>query len=152
MAASAGRTMNIGTGTVAVVTGAANGIGRAIALDLSRRGASLALIDIDRAGLDAVAASLPRCSTHLCDVTDLEQVRAASTETVAAHGAIHILINNAGISVAGAVERLTLEDIHLAMGVNFWGVVHSCRTFLPHLRASAERGESAAVCTVLSDF
>src|SRR6185503_9678995 len=64
----------------------------------------------------------------------------------------HLLINNAGVSVAGPVEDLTVEDFQRGMGVNFWGVVHGCQAFLPHLRAAARRGEAAAVCNVLSDF
>ena len=155
--------MKIGTRTVAVVTGAASGIGRALAVELARRGASVALIDIDRAGLDAAAAVIrgesppegehsDRCSTHVCSVADADAMRAASDAVIAAHGAVHVLLNNAGISVAGPIEQLPLADFQDAMAVNFWGVLHGCRAFLPHLRAAAARGDAAAVCTVLSDF
>jgi short-subunit dehydrogenase len=144
--------MRIGSQTVAVITGAAGGIGRALASELTGRGAAVALTDIDRAGLDAVAAASKRSSTHVCDMADPEAVHIVAKAVVAAHGAVHVLINNAGISVAGPVEELTLADFQLAMAVNFWGVVHSCRAFLPHLRAAAGRGEGAAVCNVLSDF
>ena len=144
--------MRIGSQTVAVITGAAGGIGRALALEVAGRGAALALTDIDRAGLNSVAAASNRCSTHVCDIADPEAVHSLSTAVVAAHGAVHVLINNAGISVAGPVEDLTLADFKWAMGVNFWGVLHSCQAFLPHLRAAAGRGEGAAVCNVLSDF
>ena len=144
--------MKIGSQTVAVVTGAASGIGRALASELGGRGAVLALVDVDRAGLDAVAAASTRCSAHVCDVADPEAVHVMSNEVIAAHGAVHLLVNNAGISVAGSVEELALADFHRAMAVNFWGVVHGCRAFLPHLRATAARGEEAAVCNVLSAF
>lgn len=144
--------MLIGSQTVAVITGAASGIGQALAAELDGRGATLALIDIDRTGLDRVAAASKRCSTHLCDVADPAAVHMASKAAVAAHGAVHLLINNAGISVAGPVEDLPVADFQRAMAVNFWGVVHGCQAFLPHLRAAARRGEGAAVCNVLSDF
>jgi short-subunit dehydrogenase len=66
--------MRIGSQTVAVITGAAGGIGRALATELGGRGAALALTDIDRIGLDAVAAASQRCSTHVCDIADPEAV------------------------------------------------------------------------------
>jgi NAD(P)-dependent dehydrogenase (short-subunit alcohol dehydrogenase family) len=134
------------------VTGAAGGIGRALALELSGRGARLALIDIDKAGLEAVASLTSRSSTHICDVTDPGAVQNAANAVAATHGAVHILVNNAGVAVAGPVECLTLADFHSAMGVNFWGVVHGCQAFLPLLRAAARRGERGAICTILSDF
>lgn len=144
--------MRIGPQTVAVVTGAASGIGRAIALDLAGRGATLALLDVDRSGLEAAATTAGRCDSHLCDVADPDAVQAAASAIVAAHGAVHVLVNNAGILVAGPIESLTLSLFHRAMAVNFWGVVHGCQAFLPHLRAAAGRGETAAICNVLSPF
>lgn len=144
--------MELGSRTIAVVTGAANGIGRALSLELARRGVAIALIDIDAAALRSAAAGVPRCSSHVCDVADFEALQSAAQAVIAAHGAVHLLLNNAGISVAGPIERLTLADFHAAMDVNFWGVVHGCQAFLPHLRAARERGEAAAVCTVLGDF
>src|SRR5215470_6923575 len=97
--------MMIDSRTCVVVTGAANGIGRSIALEAARRGARLALLDIDRPGLDALAA-LPGASTHLCDVADFDAVRVAARDAVSTHGRIHILVNNAGRSIAGPVEHL----------------------------------------------
>ncbi len=144
--------MTVGSRTVAVITGAASGIGRALASELDGRGARLALVDIDCAGLDKVAAASKRCTIHVCDVADPEAVRAASRAAVAAHGAVHLLINNAGMSVAGPIEDLSIMDFQRAMAVNFWGIVHGCQAFLPHLRAAALRGEGAAVCNVLSSF
>ena len=144
--------MKIDSGTVAVVTGAASGIGRALALELGRRDVVLALLDVDADGLAALSTSLRRCSTHVCDVGDPEAVGRASLAVIAMHGAVHLLLNNAGISVAGAIEDLALEDLHKSMAANFWGVVHGCQAFLPHLRATARRGDPAAICTVLSDF
>src|SRR5262249_17760579 len=144
--------MRIDPHTVAVVTGAAGGIGRALASEFSARGARVALVDIDRTELDAAAATLSKCTTHQCDVADNEAVLAVARAIVTTHGGVHVLINNAGISVAGAVEALRLEHFQRAMAVNFWGVVHCCKAFLPHLRAAADRHEPAAICNVLSDF
>jgi short-subunit dehydrogenase len=144
--------MRFGSQTVVVITGAASGIGRAIASELDRRDVVLALVDVDSVGLDAVAAASRRCSTHICDVADPDALRAASESILAAHGAVHALFNNAGISVSGTVEELALADFQRAIDVNFWGIVHSCRAFLPQLRASARNGGRAAVCNVLSDF
>ena len=144
--------MRIGPQTVAVITGGAHGIGRALASELNLRGASVALIDVDRAGLEAAAATLSRCTTHICDVSDAKAVDDACKAIARTYGRVHVLVNNAGISVAGAVETLPPEHFQRAMAVNFWGVVHCCQAFLPLLRASAIHREPAAICNVLSDF
>jgi len=137
---------------VAVITGGAHGIGRALAGELNLRRARIALIDIDRRGLEEAAATLSNCTTHLCDIADGAAVEGTCSAIAAAHPAVHVLVNNAGISVAGPVEKLPPEHFQRAMAVNFWGVVQCCRAFLPLLRASAIRGEPAAICNVLSDF
>jgi short-subunit dehydrogenase len=135
-----------------VVTGAASGIGRALALELAARGTALALLDVDRGGLEAIAARCGRCTAHLCDVADAGAVQQAARAVEAAHGSVHALFNNAGIYIGGTVEELSLERFRRAMGVNFWGVVHGCLAFLPRLRDAAARGEPAALCNVLSPF
>src|SRR5205814_10612325 len=119
--------MRIGPHTVAVITGAASGIGRALASEFNERGARVALVDIDRIELDAAAATLSKCTTHQCDVADNEAVLATARAIVKTHGGVHVLINSARISVAGAVEALPLEHFQRAMAVNFLGVVHCCR-------------------------
>jgi short-subunit dehydrogenase len=88
----------------------------------------------------------------VCDVADFEALESVANAVGAVHGPVHVLINNAGITVAAPVEDLSFEHFQRVMAVNFWGVVHGCRAFLPHLRAAAERGETAAVCNVLSEF
>jgi short-subunit dehydrogenase len=144
--------VRIGAGTVAVVTGAAGGIGRGLALELARRGAPLALVDVDAAGLARTralaAAHGVRVSTHATDVADRAAMAALPDAVVAEHGAVHLLVNNAGVSVAAPVAELDLDDLAWLLGVNLWGVVHGCRFFLPHLA----RAPRAHVCNVLSDF
>jgi len=144
--------MRIASHTVAVVTGAANGIGRAIALELSRRNVRVALTDTDRAGVEALALTVAHATAHACDVRSQEAVQAASEAIFANHGRINLLVNCAGVSVAGSVEQLAIADFELAMETNFWGLVYSCRSFLPFLRAEREQGREAAICNVLSAF
>jgi short-subunit dehydrogenase len=128
-------------GRVAVVTGAASGIGRAVALGLAARGADLALVDVDAAGLavvaDAVRARGRRASIHAVDVADRERMRALPAEVVAEHGRVELLVNNAGVSVGGTFEEQGLDDLDWIVGINFWGVVYGCKFFLPELRRSA---------------
>jgi NAD(P)-dependent dehydrogenase (short-subunit alcohol dehydrogenase family) len=133
--------MKINQTTVAVVTGAASGIGRALALRLAQEGVSLAVADVRAEALDETAQMLkpagssPRkVTTHVVDVADKERVAAFAREVVEAHGRASLLINNAGVGLFGTAEQLSIEDIEWLMGVNFWGVVHGVKHFLPILR------------------
>lgn len=127
---------------VAVVTGAASGIGRATAIALAERGCDLALADVDEVGLQSTARRVEelgrRATTHVVDVADRRRMEAFVDEVVTAHGAVHIVINNAGVSVTANLEDHTLEDFEWLVGVNLWGVVHGCKLFLPHLKAAGE--------------
>lgn len=129
-------------GRVAAVTGAASGIGRALAEVLAARGCELSLADVNEAGLAETAARVGgsgrRVTIHRVDVADPAAVDAWAAATVAAHGRVHLLVNNAGVSVTAPFEQQSLDDWHWIVGVNFWGVVHGCRAFLPHLRAAGE--------------
>jgi short-subunit dehydrogenase len=130
------------TGRVAVVTGAGGGIGRATAEELARRGCHLALVDIDPQTLDRTADILHAAgnvaTTHIADVTDAEQMVALADDVVRAHGGCNIVVNNAGVTSAGAFEDEPLDDLRWIIDINVWGVLHGCRAFLPALRQADE--------------
>jgi NAD(P)-dependent dehydrogenase (short-subunit alcohol dehydrogenase family) len=127
---------------VAVVTGAGGGIGRALALRLAAEGATLALADLRADALEGVARELAArgtaVSTHAVDVADAGAVEAFAREVEASHGRADVLINNAGVALIGDVEEVSLADIEWLMGVNFWGVVHGVKHFLPLLKRRPE--------------
>lgn len=129
-------------GRVAAITGAGSGIGRALAEELARRGCHLALSDVDEAGL---AETVGRCegrgvkvTSELVDVADREAVHAWADHVVADHGKVNLIFNNAGVALGASVEGMSYEDLDWLMGVNFWGVVHGTKAFLPHLKAAGE--------------
>jgi Short-chain dehydrogenases of various substrate specificities len=125
-------------GKVLAVTGGGNGIGRALVLDLLRRGARVAALDRDPQALEETRRlagdRAGRLSTHLADVTDAEAVDALPGDVIAAHGQVDGLVNCAGV-IQPFVRFLELDRAAMerVMDVNFWGVVNTTRTFLPHL-------------------
>ncbi len=127
---------------VAVVTGAGSGIGRALAYDLARRGARLALSDVDATGLAETVKQVrvigARVHDTRLDVTERPAVLRYADEVAAEYGVVHIVINNAGIAFTGDVEAMSFEQIERVMNVDFWGVVNGTKAFLPHLIASGE--------------
>jgi NAD(P)-dependent dehydrogenase (short-subunit alcohol dehydrogenase family) len=129
--------MKILANKIAAVTGAASGIGRALAVNLANEGCSLALADIDEAGLNETAAligSRVRVSTHVVDVSKREQVFRFAEEAAGHHGGIDLIINNAGVALGDFLETVPMEDFEWLFGINFWGVVHGTMAFLPYLR------------------
>jgi len=129
--------MQLQPGQVAAVTGAASGIGRALAVDLSRRGLHVALCDVDEVGL---AETVHRCEGHgvkvaaaTVDVADRAAVFAWADETVADHGKVDLVVNNAGVALTASVEHMQVDDAAWLMDINFWGVVHGTQAFLPNL-------------------
>jgi len=122
---------------VAVVTGAASGIGRATSLLLAREGCAVALVDVNAGDLRQTASEIEKLggknSVHVTDVSNLRNVQDLSREVLDLHGHVHLLINNAGVTVVDTFSNGSVEDLEWIMGVNFWGVVFGCKCFLPHL-------------------
>jgi len=131
--------MNL-AGKTAVVTGAANGIGRAISRSLARRGCHLALADLNEAGLaeteDLAAGAGRRITCHRLDVADKQAVAAFPEVVRAAHPGVDILVNNAGVALGGTFDQVAEADFEWLIDINFWGVVRMTRAFMPLLRAS----------------
>lgn len=129
-------------GRVVAITGAGSGIGRALAEELARRGAHLALSDVDDVGLAETVTHVEGhgvkvTSQHL-DVADRAAVFAWAEAVVAEHGTVNVIVNNAGVALGATIEAMAIEDFEWLMGINFWGVVHGTQAFLPHLKASGE--------------
>jgi NAD(P)-dependent dehydrogenase (short-subunit alcohol dehydrogenase family) len=127
---------------VAVVTGAGSGIGRALAYELARKGASLAISDIDEVGLAETAKHArvigARVHEKRLDVTNRAAVLAYADEVAGEFGVVNIVINNAGIAFTGDIEQMTFEQIERVMDVDFWGVVNGTKAFLPYVIASGD--------------
>ena len=123
---------------IAVVTGAANGLGKALAKELAERGCHLALVDIDSPALFAaseeLAASGSVVTTHCADVGLEREIQTAAAVIEEAHGAVHLVINNAGISASASFTSTSAEQFEQVLRTNFFGAVHVCRTFLPLLQ------------------
>jgi len=123
---------------VAVVTGAASGMGRCLAQQLAAKGSSLALADVNGSGLNETIRSLgPRkgmVTRHLVNVAEEAQVKAFAEEVAAQHGRATVLFNNAGVALLGQFEQYSLEDFRWLMDINFWGVVYGVAYFLPLLK------------------
>jgi short-subunit dehydrogenase len=131
-------------GKVAVITGAASGIGRALSIQLRDLGCHLALVDQDEAGLKGLEEQLGQAdhqrniTVHVADVADKARMEDLASEVAAAHDGIHLLINNAGVGYEAAFQQTSLETWERVMGINLWGVIYGCHFFMPHL-AKEER-------------
>jgi len=125
-------------GGVAVITGAGSGIGRALAHQLAREKMSLALADVDSAGLTETVEQLGGASAslscHLVDVADRTRMERFAAEVVERHGRATLLMNIAGVAMHGTFEQLTLEEFDWLMKINFYGVLYGVASFLPILR------------------
>jgi NAD(P)-dependent dehydrogenase (short-subunit alcohol dehydrogenase family) len=137
---------------VAVVTGAGSGIGRALARQLAAAGSALALADINREGLQQTTQLLVKngalITTHVVDVAKEERVKSFADEVKEGHGRVTLLINNAGVSLHGDFEEISVDDFHWLMDINFWGTVYGVRYFLPLL----ERERRAHIVNLSSVF
>jgi NAD(P)-dependent dehydrogenase (short-subunit alcohol dehydrogenase family) len=129
---------------VAVVTGGGSGIGRALALALSREGAHVVVADLDEVGMAetcrGVAAHGRDALAVRTDVADLASVRALADRAFARFGAVHVLCNNAGVAIHGGLEAATQADWQWVIGVNLWGVIHGLLAFLPRMIAQGQGG------------
>lgn len=125
-------------GKTAVITGAASGIGRGLALNLAREGCSLALADIDETGLSETIQLIDneniQAKAFRVDVSDRDRVYRFADEVMDALGRVDILINNAGVQVIDSLEDVTYEDLDWLLGINLYGVIYGSKAFLPYLK------------------
>ena len=130
------------SGKVAAITGAGSGIGQATAIALAKEGCHLAISDISRESLDntiELLAGYPvDISTHVVDVSDREAVYKYAEDTVATHGKVNLIMNNAGVGLGETVDNMSYENFEWLMNINFWGVVYGTKAFLPHLKQAGE--------------
>jgi NAD(P)-dependent dehydrogenase (short-subunit alcohol dehydrogenase family) len=131
-------------GKVAFVTGAASGIGLALARVLAEARLKVMLADIEEGALDAALADLKASGAEargvVCDVSDRASVLRAANETFAAFGNVHVVCNNAGVGVGGPIESIAPADWDWMIGVNLMGAVYGVQAFLPHIKAHGEGG------------
>lgn len=144
-------------GRMALVTGAARGIGRATSLALADAGAQLIISDVNDAALSDLAAVLQQRGRLLLsqrvDVSDRAQMQAFSDAVHARVPAVDILVNNAGVGLTGGIETTSLEDWKWVLGVNLWGVIHGCHFFVPKMIQQAKAtGKGGHVVNVSSAF
>jgi short-subunit dehydrogenase len=140
------------SGVVAVVTGAASGIGAALARGLAAKGCNLALADRDAAGL-AKSATVARekgvkVSEHVLDVSDARAIAAIPEQVLAQHNRVNVLINNAGVALGGTFAQTDLADFEWLMNINFYGVIRMTHAFLPYL----QREQKAQIVNISSIF
>ncbi len=144
--------MTIEKDSVAVITGAGSGIGRALAVRFASEGVGgIAIADVNTDGLAETGKLMggkTKVTVHTVDVADRQAMAAFADEVIAQHGRATHLINNAGVALGGRVSEVSLDEIEWLMGVNFWGVVHGTKFFLPHL----ERESSAHIVNISSLF
>jgi len=139
-------------GKVAVVTGAASGIGKSLAISFAQKGMKVVAADVDSEGLETVRNEIQQaggqCHVRLTDVSQPEEVIALADEAWQTFGGVHVLCNNAGVSAGAApIHEAPLADWQWVMGVNFWGVVHGLAAFVPRM---IEQGESAHIVNTAS--
>ncbi|HEY1972710.1 MAG TPA: SDR family oxidoreductase [Pseudonocardia sp.] len=130
------------TDRVAVITGAGSGIGRALAVELAGLGARLALSDINEANVAETVALCEKLGAqakgYQLDVADRAAFGAHAEEVVGHYGRVNLVVNNAGVALMASVREMRYEDFDWLMGINFWGVVHGTKAFLPHLIDSGD--------------
>lgn len=127
---------------VAAVTGAGSGIGRALSVELAKAGASLAISDIDATRVEETASMLRaegvEVLSDVLDVSDKDAVFAWADKVAAHFGKVNLIFNNAGVALSATVDEISYEDFQWVFDINFWGVVHGTKAFLPHLTAAGD--------------
>jgi len=125
-------------GKITVITGAASGIGRELALHMARDGAVIAAADYDKKGLDEtvkmVRDSGGRAEGFTVDISDMKQVTKFASDVRKKLGSIDILVNNAGVTLFGKFEELAIKDMEWIMNINFWGAIYMTKAFLPDIK------------------
>jgi hypothetical protein len=123
---------------VAVITGGGSGIGQALAWQLADKGCNLALVDVNRKGMQETKKGISnkdvKVSLHVADVSSEKAMAKLADDVIDAHGQVNLLFNNAGITYAKSFEGHSLEDWKRIIGINIWGVIYGCHFFLPHLK------------------
>ncbi len=147
------RAMSLTNESVVVITGAASGIGRALAVRLSQEPITgIAIADVNAEALketeDLIRRPDLKVTSHHVNVGDESEMRAFVEEVSRGHGRVSHVVNNAGVALGGAVNEVSLNDIRWLMDVNFWGVVHGTKLFLPML----EKEQSAHIVNISSIF
>ncbi|WP_250656299.1 SDR family NAD(P)-dependent oxidoreductase [Alkalimarinus coralli] len=148
--------MNEFNGKVAAITGAASGIGRALALELATQGCHLALCDVDKKGLKETSAEAAamgvNVTTKTVDVANRKAVHDWADAVVKDHGKVNMIFNNAGVALGGTVEETTYEDYEWIIGINLWGVIYGTKAFLPYIKQAAEPGHIVNISSVFGLF
>jgi len=128
--------------SITAITGAGSGIGRCLALECAKHGGDVAISDINLPNLqtthDKIKALYPqtRVLVHELDIANKNAVFKWADDVVAHFGSVNVIINNAGVGLSATVESTSYEDFEWLMNINFWGAVHGCKAFLPHLKKS----------------
>ena len=143
--------MNSFEGKVAVITGGASGIGYALASEFAKNGAKIVIADIEEAALEKTERELSGIAGPIaalkCDVRDFEELVSLREQVIERFGKVHIVVNNAGVSITGPIWQLSLDDWHWVYDVNVWGVVNGVKAFVPLM---IEQGEGGHVINTAS--
>lgn len=127
---------------VAAITGAGSGMGRALAVQLAKLNCAVAISDVVDENLLETESLIKeydvKVTRHLVDVSDRSVMEQYASEVNATHGKVNLIFNNAGVSVTDSAEHMNYEDFEWLMNINFWGVVHGTRAFLPYLKEASE--------------
>ena len=141
-------------GKVAVITGGASGIGLALAEEFAGQGMKLVLADIEQTVLDGSVQRLQEAGHDVigvrCDVGQYEQVEALQKAALDRFGRVHVLVNNAGVSITGPIFRMSLDDWRWVYDVNVWGIIHGIKAFVPALMETDEEAHVINVASLAS--